>query len=79
MSWRWFTGRKNLKAANGGGRQEVRKRKNLRYAICSQCREKWNVAKTRPIGRYICPRCRTEQKKKGAKNEGANENSGQNT
>ena len=32
--------------------------KGLRYAVCKDCREIWNIAKNRDTSRgYICPRC----------------------
>lgn len=32
--------------------------KGLRYAVCKDCREIWNIAKNRDTSHgYICPRC----------------------
>jgi len=37
--------------------------KKCRYAICKDCREKWNIALRQDTrGRYLCPRCKRRKK-----------------
>ena len=48
----------------------MRKRDSYRYAICSECRIKWQIPKTHKCGRYICPKCAF---KRTMREDGANE------
>lgn len=43
--------------------ENKKKQVKFRYAICKDCREKWNIAKnqdTSPF--YLCPRCERRRK-----------------